>query len=245
MVRTFGKVLVGVVSAAAALGIAAYLLRDPIATALVARELNGEPGVQCTPIEVHIDDSLAFATASPFRCAVAEGPVASWSTQTPVRAELDGWAVKRVRVARATVDQRDRDMAEVESNTLGDLADLAGLRDQLVKGMIDASESFMPGGPVMRCDRLVMRRAGKVESVLRDFHRTFEHGWERTRASRMEGGPEIAQVRDYDLRVTRRRAKLTFDVYVGKPERGDEPAMQVRIEGRGLDQKRPYFEMTL
>ena len=103
----------------------------------------------------------------------------------------------------------------------------------------------MAGGPVMHCDRLVTKRSGKIESVLRDFHRTFEDGWERTRATRLEGGSKVVQMRNYDMRVTPTRAKLRFDVYLGKVEPGDRPAMQIRIEGRGLNEMRPYFEMSL
>jgi len=244
MARKVGKILLGVVGAVAVLGVVAYALRDAIATAFIGRFLE-EPGVRCTRPDVRIDLSLTSATLAPLRCSVADGPIATWSTQSPLRADLDGWSVRRIRVARATIDQRERALPEVESNTLGDIADLFGFRDELLKGMIDASETFMVGGPVMHCDRLVMKRAGKVESVLRDFHRTFERGWDRTRATRLESESEIVQIRDYDMRVTPRRAELRFDVHFGQPERGDRPAMQVRIEGRGLNRKRPYFSLSL
>jgi hypothetical protein len=242
--RRVPKILLGVMGAVAVLAVAAYSLRDAIATALVARFLD-EPGARCTRPDVRIDRSLKSAVVAPFRCSVAQGPIAAWSTQAPLHADLDGWSVRRIRVARATFDQRERDLSGVESNTLGDIADLFGFRDELLNGMIDASETFMAGGPVMHCDRMVMRRKGKVESVLIGFHRTFEDGWERTRATRMEGGSRLVQIRNYDMRVTPRRAKLRFDVHLGKPEPGDRPAMQILIEGRGLKEKRPYFEMSL
>jgi hypothetical protein len=242
--RKVGKILLGVVGGVVVLGVLAYALRDAIATALIGTFLE-EPGVRCTRPDVHIDDSLTSATVAPLQCWVAQGPVASWSTQSPLHADLDGWSVRRIRVERATIDQRKRKLPEVESNTLGDIADLFGLRDELLKGMIDASETFMAGGPVIHCNRLVMKRAGKVESVMRDFHRTFEDGWERTRATRLEGGSKTVQIREYDMRATPRRADLRFDVYFGEPDRGDSPAMQARIEGRGLNQKRPYFSLSL
>ncbi len=244
MGRNVGKVLLGAIGAVLVVALAAYFLRDAIAKELVAR-LLAEPGARCTRPDVHIDRWLRSAIVAPLRCSVAQGPIAAWSTQSPLHADLEGWSVRRIRVARATFDQRERELSEVESNTLGDIADLFGFRDELLKGMLDASEAFMADGPVMHCDRLVMKRAGKVESVLRDYHRTFEHGWERTRATRLEGGSKIVQIRDYDMRVTPRRALLRFDVHLGRPERDDRPAMQIRIEGRGLNGKRPYFRMSL
>jgi hypothetical protein len=243
--RTVGKVLILTFVSLLALSLALYVFRDPIASELAALALERKPGMRCTPPELQIDASLDRVTVSPIECSMAKGPISAFSTLSDLEVQLDGLKASRARVARAIVDQRDREVTEVESNTLGDLAKLAGMRDMLVKGMLDASEGFSPGGPVMQCGTLTMKRDGKLEAVMRDFQRTYEHGWERTRAAVVEGGPEFASIRDLDMSVTRSRGKLKMDVFLGKPERGESPDVRLKVEGDRLNQSEPHFDMSL
>lgn len=243
--RTLGKVLILSVASLALLAAVTYAYRDPIATELAAVALKRKSGMRCTAPQIQIDGSLDHVTVSPIECSIAEGPISAFKTLSPLEVQLDGFKASRVRVARAIVDQRERDVSKVESNTLGDLADLAGVLDMLVKGMLDASEMFRPGGPVVHCGTLTMKRNGKLEAVMRDFQRSHEHGWERTRAERVESGPEFASIRDFDMRVTPSHGKLRLNVFLGKPERGEPPDMRLEVEGDRLNQRKPHFDLSL
>jgi hypothetical protein len=159
--------------------------------------------------------------------------------------DVVGFELTRIEVKQATLDQRDRDTSHVKSDTLGDLANVVGVRDGLVKGMLDASESFSPGGPVLHADTLIAKRNGKVESVMKDFRRTFEDGWERQHAARLEGGGGVVAMRDFDMRVTKQRGKLSLAVHLGKPERGENPDMKLKMEATGLDEETPRVSLSL
>lgn len=225
----------------------AYLFREPLATRITAFMLDRNGDMECTHPEIRIASSLRQITATPFECEVFKrGPLKSFKAESDVVVQLDGMEVTHIHVARATMEQRDREVPEVESNALGDMSNLVGVRDGLLKGMLDASESFSPGGPVMEVDTLVAKRDGKVESVMKDFRRSFEDGWERQHASRMEGGaPGFVAMRDFDMRVTKTRGKLSLAVHFGKPERGESPDMELKMDARGLNEKSPSVSMSL
>lgn len=243
--RTLSKVLILTVVGVVVLGAVAYVFRDAIATQLAPVALE-QKRIRCrTPPQIRIDGSLDRVTVSPIECSIPEGPISAFKTLSELEVQLDGFKASRVRVARAIIDQRERDVSEVESNTLGDLAKLAGVQDMLVKGMLDASEMFSPGGPVVHCGTLTMKRDGKHEAVMRDFQRSFEHGWERTRAARVESGPEFASIRDFDMRVTPSRGKLRLNVFIGKPERGESPDVRLEVDGNSLNERKPHFDVRL
>lgn len=225
----------------------AYLFREPLATRITAFMLDRNGDMECTHPEIRIASSLRQITVTPFECEIFKpGPLKSFKAESDVVLQLDGLEITHIRVARATMEQRDRDVPDVKSNALGDMSNLVGVRDGLLKGMLDASESYSPGGPVMEVDTMVAKRDGKVESTMKGFRRTFEDGWERQHAARMEGGaPGFVAMRDFDMRVTKSRGKLSLAVHFGKPERGEDPDMELKMEARGLDEKSPYVSMSL
>lgn len=240
-------VLIALAGLVALLGLA-YLFREPLATRITAYMLDRSGDMKCTHPEIRIASSLRQITATPFECEMFKpGPLKSFKAESDVVVQLDGLKVALIRVARATMEQHDREVPKVKSNALGDMSNLVGVRDGLLKGMLDASESYSPGGPVMEVDTLVAKRDGKVESVMKDFRRSFEDGWERQHAARMEGGaaPDFVAMRDFDMRVTKSRGKLSLDVYLGKPERGEDPDVELKMDARGLDEKSPYVSMSL
>jgi len=245
--RNFWKFLLIVFAGVSLLAVLIYLLRDPIATRVAAFVLDRDKESECTHPEIRISNAIDRITLSPFECQMYKpGPLKAFKAESDVVLRLDGLEITHVYVARATTEQHDRKTSHVESNTLGDIADLAGVRDGLVKGMLDASESFSPGGPVLEADTLIGKRAGKVQSVMKGFRRTFEDGWEHRHADRMEGGgPGIVAIRDFDMRVNKSHAKLSLAMHLGKPEKGEAPDMQLKITGRDLDQKTPYVSMSL
>lgn len=225
----------------------AYLFREPLATRITAFMLDRNGDMECTHPEIRIASSLRQITATPFECEVFKpGPLKSFKAESDVVVQLDGLEVTHIHVARATMEQRERKVPDVKSNALGDMSNLVGVRDSLLKGMLDASESYSPGGPVMEVDTMVAKRDGKVESTMKGFRRSFEDGWERQHAARMEGGaPGFVAMRDFDMRVTKSRGKLSLAVHFGKPERGEEPDVELKMEARGLDEKSPYVSMSL
>lgn len=245
MARTLGKVLVAIALLMAVLGLLSYVFRDPLATKVAAFALDRRSGRRCTHPDLRIDGSLELVTISPIDCSIAKGPIARFSTQSDMEVQMNGFKPGTARVAQAIMDQRERDVSHVESNTLADLADLVGFRDQLVKGMLDAAESFSSDGPVLRVATLVAKRGGKREAVMRDFERSFDNGWVSQRAERVEAGPKVAEIRNFDMRVTPSRGVLTLEIFLGKPEPGDEPDIKLKLEGSRLNEKKPHFELSM
>lgn len=226
---------------------AAYLLRDPLATHITAYVLDHSDESKCTHPKIRLSSSLQRVTLSPFECQMRKpGPLKSFKTESEVVLQLSGTEITYIYIPRATMDQRDRKTVHVESNVLGDLANLVGVTDGLMKGMLDASESFAPGGPIWEADTLIGTRNGKLESIMKGYRRTYEDGYERQHAARMEGsGKQLIAMRDFDMRVNKTRGTLKLALYFGTPKKGERPDMELKMEARGLDQKKPYVEMSL
>lgn len=245
MARKLGKILIAIALLMAVIGLLSYVFRDPLATKVAAFALDRRPGMRCTHPDVRIESSLKLATISPIDCSIAEGPFARFSTQSDMEVQMKGFKPGTARVAQAIMGQRERDVSHVESNTLAGLADLVGFRDQLVKGMLDAAESFSPEGPVLRVGTLLAKRDGKREAIMRNFERSFDNGWARQRADRVEAGPKVAEIRNFDMRTTPSRGVLTLDIFLGKREPGDEPDVNLKLEGTRLNEEKPHFKLSM
>jgi hypothetical protein len=246
MARTFGKVaLIALAGLVVLLGVA-WVFRDALATRVTAYMLDHSDDMRCSHPDIRITKSLQRVTASPFECEnFGPGALKAFKAESDVVLQLSGFEVTHIFVSRATMDQRDREVPDVKSNMLGDMSNLIGVRDGLLKGMLDASEGFSPGGPVMEVETLVAKRNGKVDSTMKGFRRTYEDGWERQHAARMEGGPDFIAMRDFDMRVNKSEGKLSLAVHFGKPKRGEEPDIELKMEARGLDEKQPRVSMSL
>jgi hypothetical protein len=231
------------------LSAAAYLFRNPLATKLTAVMLDRSRDMQCsTHPDVRISSTLQRITVSPFKCEMLKpGPLKAFETHSEAVLTLSGLTPSRIYVSKATMDQREREVKNVESNTVGDLANIVGIRDQLVKGMLDASEQFSVGGPIVEADTMIAKRAGKVDSIMKHFRRSYEDGWDHQHAERMEspGGTGPVAMRDFDMRVTKSQAKLRLSVYLGKAKAGEEPDVALKMDATGLDENKPRVNMSL
>lgn len=227
---------------------AAYVLRDPLATKLTAVMLDRSGDMQCTHPDIRISATLQRITVSPIKCEMHKpGPLKAFETASEAVITLAGMSPSRIYVSRATMDQREREVKNVESNTVGDLANIAGIRDNLVKGMLDASESFSAGGPILEADTMIAKRAGKVDSIMKHFRRAYVDGWDTQHAESMEspGGSGPVSLRDFEMRVTKSEAKLRLAIYLGKAKPGEKPDIALKMDATGLDEKKPRVHMSL
>lgn len=227
---------------------AAYLFRDPLATKLTAVMLDRSGDMQCTHPDIRIAPTLQRITVSPLKCEMYKpGPLKAFETGSEAVITLEGMTPSRIYVSRATMDQREREVKNVESNTVGDLANIVGIRDNLVKGMLDASESFSAGGPILEADTMIAKRAGKVDSIMKHFRRAYKDGWDTQHAESMEspGGSGPVSMRDFEMRVTKSEAKLRLAIYLGKAKAGEEPDIALKMDAKGLDENKPRVTMSL
>ena len=231
------------------LSAAAYVFRNPLATRGAAFMLDRSRDVRCTHPDIRMSSTLQRITVSPIECEMLKpGPLKSFQAHSEVVLTLEGLTLTRVFVSRATLDQRERKVTNVESNTTGDLANIVGIRDNLVKGMMDASESFSPGGPIVEADTMIAKREGKVDAVMRHYRRSYEDGWDHQHAERLEsaeGEKGPLAMRDFDMRATKSQAKLRLAVFLGKPKPGEEPDIALKMDATGLDETKPHVNMSL
>ena len=224
---------------------AAYIARDPLATAITKLVLARDTELACTPVEVSVSASLDTLTFSPVSCSIRTGPVREFATQDPATISLRGLSPQTIRVARASMDQRDRDISHVQMNTLGELADLVGMTDELVKSLLDGSETYAPEGPALYIEVLTTTRLGKNKAVMKRFRSTIEEGWNRTQGTSADSFAGIKTVMRLDQRVTRSRATATVALSLGGPERGDKPDFTLRLSGEQLDTRSPQVKLSI
>jgi len=240
------KVLLAALASLVVLAVLLYGFRNVIATAGLAYAVNHREGVSCTHPKVEIESAFDWVEIAPIECKLSQGRIQRAETFTPARIILDGLSVARVHVTRATLDFRDRDLSNVETNTLGDLARVTGATDPLLKGVLDAADMYQPDSPPVAVDQLTMLRAGKKESVMHDFTKSVEGEFDRSHAASVDMGIEgLASVRNFDMRVTPARGKLAVGVYFGDAKRGEEPDAELRAEGHGLNTAKPKFDLSL
>jgi hypothetical protein len=224
----------------------AYALRSEIATDVAAFMLDRSDSTRCSHPEIVVDSSLEEAEVGPIECRVYRGPMRRGETFGRTRILLDGFQVKHMYVPRATFDFRERDISHVETNTLGDLADFVGMSESLIKGALDARDQYDPDAKPMTIGQVTMLRAGKKESQMFEQRQQMDGVWLRTYAARVATGIEgLAEVRNFDMRVTPKRARLTMGIYLGEAERGEKPDGELRLEGRDLDSPHPKFDLSL
>jgi hypothetical protein len=244
--RRIYTILVGVIIAVIMASALAYAFRDPLATAVVAFAADRQTKVRCNHPHVSISASLETVTLSPLDCIVNSGPIQRATTESEIVVELKSFKAETVRVARATLNQRERSLAKVECNLMGELAKLQGAGDQLMKGMLDASELYATDGPEVHVDRLTMQRAGKAESIMVGFRKSTDGQWDRTQTARVAGaGIDLITLTDVDMHVMPSRGRLVANIHLGKPEPGHAPDMRLRTAGRKLNQAKPQFDMEL
>jgi hypothetical protein len=237
------NIALGVIVAILLLWSVVYVFRDALATRGLALVVDNVPAVQCNHARVHISASLRRIIVSPLDCQIQGKPMRRLQTHDDLVVTLGAVGVDDVHVKRATVDYNERDLSHVQSNTLGDIAALAGVSDKLVKSLLDASENYSDSSPPLRVDVLTMQRGGKTSAVMHDFSKSPDGAWERTYAARVESGP--IEIRQFDMRATPSRGRLTGNVYLGSANRDEKPDVPLVLEAEQLDAKQPRITLHL
>lgn len=237
------KIALGVVAAILVLWIAVYIFRDALASRALALVVDNVSALQCNHPRVHISPSLRQIFLSPLDCEIAGKPMRRLQTHDDVTVTLGATSIDDVHVKRATVDYKERDLSQVQSNTLGDIAALTGVSDKLVKSLLDASENYSESSPPLRVDVLTMQRAGKTSAVMHNFSKGPDGAWERTYAERVESGS--LELRKLDMRATPSRGRLTTNIFLGAAERGEKADVRLLLEAEQLDTKQPRVTLHL
>lgn len=224
---------------------AAYFGRDPLATEVTKRVLAHDGELDCAPIDVSVAASFDTLTFAPLRCLVRSGPIREFATADPATISLRGFTPQTIRVERASMDQRDRDISHVRMNTVAELADLVGITEELIKSLLDGSESYSSEGAALYIEALTTTRAGKNKAVMRRFRSTIDGEWNRTQGTSVDSVAGVETVMELDQRVTRSRASAIIALSLGKRERGEKPDFTLLLTGEQLDSKSPRVNLSL
>jgi hypothetical protein len=244
-VRALGKVLLAVCAVFVLMAAALYVFRDAAATKAANLVLERREGTRCTRPSLHVAASLDRLTVSPIECTIRKGPLQTFSAPDGLEITLRGFKPQLIHAKHLVMDQRARDVSHVAKKSAGKLPGLSEISDQFVKAMLDASELFAGDGPTLRADTMVSKRAGKTESVMKEFKRSSEFGWDHQTAARLEGVPDVVSIRNFDMKVTPKKGEMTVAVYLGKPDPGEKPDALLKVDGRDLNQERPQFDIRL
>jgi hypothetical protein len=231
------KIVLLAAAASVILNAVAYVFRDALATRVFAFVVDGLDSVQCDHAAVRVSRDLHEIRIAPLDCTIEEKPMHRLRTLDDAVITLDSVGIEDVRIRRVIVDYKERDISQVRSNTLGELAAFAGLSDKLVKSLLDASESFSTSAPPIKADVLTLNRGGEKAATMHDFVKSNDGVWERTYAARLESGP--VELHAFDMRVTASSGRLAANLYVGKGEPGEKPDVPLLLEGAELDTKAP------
>ena len=215
-----------------------HVFRDQLATRGLALVVDNLTSVHCTHAHVHITPSLRRIFVSPLECQIEAKPMRHLTTHDDAMITMGAIGIDDVHVKRVTVDYKERDLSKVHSNTLGDIAELIGVSDKLVKSLLDASENYSSSAPPVHVDVLTMQRAGETAAVMHDFSKSADGVWERTFAERVESGP--IEIRAFDMHATPSRGRFRGNIYLGsKDTRGEKPDVQLELDGEQLDSAEP------
>lgn len=152
---------------------------------------------------------------------------------------MRGAKPETVRVERAVIDQRQRDLTHVQMNTLEELADAAGMTTEMVKSMLDGSESYAADQPSLYVGALTAKRGGKQESIMERFRKTRDGAWIRTQADRVDSGSKVATITSLDMRVTPRRGRATVTIQLAGAK------FKLELNGDRLDTRSPEVNLRI
>jgi hypothetical protein len=222
-----------------------YVARNALATSLAALVLDRKSSLSCTHPVISLTAALDTAIVSPFSCRIHSGPMTEFTTSAALIADLQLLRPRSLHVARATIDQRERDLKNVHMNALQAIADFTGMTHELVESMLDASESYSPDSPALQVDVLNAKRGGKHKSTMRNFRRTLDGSWSRTQADVIDAGASPVTVGDLDMRVTASRGIGRVSIYLGKKTRDSKPDIRLELTGERLDTSAPHVQLQL
>jgi hypothetical protein len=240
------KIWFGILLGFTALAALGYVFRDAIASRAFALVVDHREGVRCSHPALQIASTLDVVVLAPLECSFSRGPLANAQTFTPTQIALKAFGVEHISVARAAMNFRKRDVSDIPSNTLEDIANITGMRDNLIKAVLDASEMYSADAPPVSVEHLTVLREGKRESVIHDFAMMPDGKWNRSRGAKVDVGIDgLAALRNFDRRVTATRGKLSVDLYLGTAEPGERPDTVLRLEGTNLNSADTRFELSL
>jgi hypothetical protein len=246
LVKRSTPIWLGLIVSFAVLGGLGYVFRNSLATRVFALAVDQSDDVSCSHAAIQIAKSLDAVEIAPVDCSFSSGPLASAETFATTRIAFKGFGVGQIHVTRAAMNFHKRDVSDIPSNTLEDMANITGMRDQLMKAVLDASEMYSPNVPPVSIDHLTVLREHKRESVIHDFVMTQDGVWNRSRGAKVDVGIEgLAALRNFDRRVTDTRGKLTLDLYLGDADPGEKPDTQLQLDGRNLNRPNRRFELSL
>jgi len=233
----------------AALLAVSYVLRDPLATAILAFKLDRDPDMHCTKPEVKISAAFDNVHIGPLECRREVGPMRYFAAKSGMDVRLHHFSAERVQLSAAEVDMRERDVSHVEMGSFGsELSKIAGLSDSLIKGNLDSRDMYSNDSPPVSIDTVRVSRAGKLEAVMHGFEKSTDGRWDRTFAKTVEmpGAGDLMAIQAFDVRVTEARAQMSAAVYLGgKPKPGATPDIRLKVSGARLESAAPRFEIRL
>jgi hypothetical protein len=188
--------------------------------------LEQRTDLACDPSpRLHLDATLSEAQIEPVRCVIQDGTLREFRAVTEIRAHLRFGKPQTIRIQRASIDERERDLARVRMNTLQELADAAGFTHEMAQSMLDRAESYASDDPALFVEALTVKRAGKPPQ-----------------ADSVDSGSKIITVTNLDMRVTPRRGIGTVTLRLGT---ASEPMLKLHMTGDRLDTSTPIIQLRL
>lgn len=237
--------LVAAVVVLLCLGACVYVARDYVATRLATLAIERKPDMRCTALRVHLPAALDMVVVSPVTCHFEALPIREFSSSDSAVVTLRGAKPESVHVARASLTQRDRDLSRVDMNAPAELATITGATDELVKNMLDACVMYQADMPDVTIDELTPRRADKPQPHLYGFRKGMDGTQNRTRASRIGPVDGIVTLADLDMANTAEQAQARVDIYWGKREPGDKPAMRLSLRAAHANTDHPQVTLSV
>jgi hypothetical protein len=222
-----------------------YLARNAIATKLAAVVLDRKTNIRCSHPDLNLSAALDTLIVSPFSCRIESGPITEFTTEAALIADLSWLRPRSMHVARAGLDQRERDLKNVHMNALQAIAEFTGMTDELVKSMLDGSELYSSDNPALQVDALNVKRGGKHKSIMRNFRKTLDGSWNRTQTDVIDSGASPVSVGDLDMRVTPSRGIGLVSIYFGKRTPGSKADIRLELTGERLDTTAPQVQLRV
>lgn len=123
------------------LGALGVLLRNPLAS-LVASRVLAARGLRCDHVQVRVPLTLMpnRVDVGPMRCDSSLGAIDTIDFREPLTVQLHGFKPTAVRCGAIALNFRPAPHREVDLNTMGDIADLAGGTDLPVEMLFNSAE---------------------------------------------------------------------------------------------------------